>query len=170
MKRVMVIGNAGGGKSRLARRLSDRLELPLTEIDRIRWRPGWERIPEEEFTTIHQQVISKHKWVIDGWGSPQSVEDRMDACDTIILVDLPFRNHLLWALKRQITSFLTHGRDDPEGCPRWPHSFRLLRLMWGINWGDMPRLRDQITARASNCRVIHLKTRAALNVFTRNPS
>ena len=118
MNRVMIIGNAGGGKSRLAWHLSKCHHLPLTEIDRIRWRPGWVRVPEDEFTATHHALISGAAWVIDGWGSWESVRERLAACDTAILVDLPFRQHLIWALKRQLTSLLTGGRDDPEGCPR----------------------------------------------------
>jgi hypothetical protein len=168
MDRVMIIGNAGGGKSRLARHLSTRHHLPLTEIDRIRWRPGWVRVPEDEFTALHARLIATDRWVIDGWGSWDSVVKRLDASDTIIFVDLPFRQHLIWALKRQATSFLTRGRDDPEGCPRWPHTRRLLRMMRSIDRDDLPRLRAEIAKRTGRARVIHIRSRADLDAYTRN--
>ena len=79
MNRVMIIGNAGGGKSRLAWHLSKCHHLPLTEIDRIRWRPGWVRVPEDEFTATHHALISGAAWVIDGWGSWESVRERLAA-------------------------------------------------------------------------------------------
>jgi hypothetical protein len=167
MKRVMVIGNAGGGKSRLALRLSRKLDLPLTEIDRIRWRPGWIPVPDEEFADAHRNLIAQDRWVIDGWGPAQSVQDRLAACDAVVLVDLSFRRHLFWALKRQVTSFLTGGREDPDGCPRWPHTWRLLRLMRGINDTDLPHLRADVAARQGTCRVIHLTTRSQLEAFAR---
>lgn len=41
MKRIAVIGNAGGGKSTLCRKLSKAKNIPLYPIDRIQWKPGW---------------------------------------------------------------------------------------------------------------------------------
>lgn len=48
MQRVSVIGNSGGGKSVLARRIAARYGLPYIEIDRILWRQGWRLAPEAE--------------------------------------------------------------------------------------------------------------------------
>jgi adenylate kinase family enzyme len=41
MERIAVIGNAGGGKSTLARALASRRRLPYVEIDALLWRGGW---------------------------------------------------------------------------------------------------------------------------------
>ena len=41
MSRIVVIGNAGGGKSTLARLLAQRRGLPHIEIDRLLWQEGW---------------------------------------------------------------------------------------------------------------------------------
>jgi len=45
MRRVAVIGNSGGGKSALARRLADKLAIPCAEIDALLWLPGWRLSP-----------------------------------------------------------------------------------------------------------------------------
>ena len=41
MRRVLVIGNSGSGKSTFARALGDRTGLPVTHIDQLFWLPGW---------------------------------------------------------------------------------------------------------------------------------
>ena len=41
MRRLAIIGNAGGGKSGLARQLSAAFDIPLHEIDQLQWSPGW---------------------------------------------------------------------------------------------------------------------------------
>ena len=41
VERVLVVGCAGSGKSALARRLASLTGLPLIELDRAFWRPGW---------------------------------------------------------------------------------------------------------------------------------
>ena len=43
MTRVAIIGNAGGGKSLLARYLGETLRLPVHTIDDVQWDPGWKR-------------------------------------------------------------------------------------------------------------------------------
>ena len=40
MKRVAVFGNAGGGKSTLAKRLAKMTGLPLHPLDLIQYKPG----------------------------------------------------------------------------------------------------------------------------------
>jgi adenylate kinase family enzyme len=49
MKRVAVFGNAGGGKSTLARNLSGIARLPLYVLDLIEFRPGGEKVPLNEY-------------------------------------------------------------------------------------------------------------------------
>jgi adenylate kinase family enzyme len=56
-QRIAIIGNAGGGKSTLARRLAASHDLPLTEVDKLLWQPGWKITPEEEYDALHQPLI-----------------------------------------------------------------------------------------------------------------
>ena len=68
MDRIAVIGNAGGGKSTLARALAMRRGLPYVEIDALLWRDGWQPAPEEEYEAAHARLIAEPRWVIDGLG------------------------------------------------------------------------------------------------------
>lgn len=112
MTRVMVIGNAGGGKSTLCRAICAAHSLPYFAIDKIQWRPNWVRTPEDVFRQIHDDILAKDLWVIDGYGPMNSVEQRLSSCDTVIFVDHPFRIHLWWATKRQFRSLFF-------GSTRW---------------------------------------------------
>lgn len=91
MTRVMVIGNAGGGKSTMCKALSAAHSLPYYAIDKIQWRPHWVRAPEAEFTAAHEAILRQEKWLLDGFGSWPSVLRRMNEADTIIFVD-----HSIW--------------------------------------------------------------------------
>jgi adenylate kinase family enzyme len=74
MKKVAVFGNAGGGKSRLARRLSETAGLPLYCLDMVQFREGryWPeergggKIPDDEYLKVHADIIKREEWVIDG--------------------------------------------------------------------------------------------------------
>jgi adenylate kinase family enzyme len=52
MKRVVVIGNSGGGKSTLARRVAAQLDCPHVEVDSLLWQPGWRLTPVETWRIL----------------------------------------------------------------------------------------------------------------------
>lgn len=89
MKRVAVFGNAGGGKSTLAKALADITSLPLHPVDSIKYKPGGEAIPHAEYLEIHAGLLRKERWIIDGFGCVASAWERFAAADTLVYVDLP---------------------------------------------------------------------------------
>ena len=74
MRKVAVFGNAGGGKSALARRLAEITGLPLYVLDIIQFREGryWPQVqnggkmPEEEYLHLHRDILGRDQWIIDG--------------------------------------------------------------------------------------------------------
>jgi adenylate kinase family enzyme len=169
MTRVMVIGNAGGGKSTMCRALSSAHSLPYYAVDKIQWRPNWVLTPEPEFTQAHEALLSRERWLIDGYGSWSSVERRISVADTIIFVDHSIWVHYWWATKRQIKS-LFHGRPDgPEGCPMFPVTIRLFKMMWWLHWEKRLKLIAAIEARRGKARIIHIRSPSELAAFAANP-
>lgn len=57
--RIVVIGNAGGGKSTLSKSLAGLYRLPYHEIDKILWKEGWQLVLESEFNAAHSKLLSK---------------------------------------------------------------------------------------------------------------
>ncbi len=167
MTQVAIIGNAGGGKSTLSRRLSQVIGLPLHSIDLIQWKPGWIAAPAEEVRQKHEAILSQEKWIIDGWGDWDNIEARFAAADTIILVDFPLYIHYWWAMKRQFMCLFRPRPDGPEGCPMLPMTWRLLQLMWMIHYKMRPRLLEMAGSLPSNNRVFHLRSPRELRRFVR---
>src|SRR4051812_22129729 len=66
MRRVLVIGSGGAGKSTFARSLAERLGLPLIHLDALYWRPGWVETPKEEWAREVRRLLSADRWVMDG--------------------------------------------------------------------------------------------------------
>jgi adenylate kinase family enzyme len=93
MTRVAIIGNAGGGKSTLGRRLAARYDLPLFSVDQVQWQPNWIPAPPEELARELDHIASGERWIIDGWGPWTSIEQRFNAADTIVFIDLPLWVH-----------------------------------------------------------------------------
>jgi adenylate kinase family enzyme len=165
MTRIAVIGNAGGGKSTLCRQLSAALQLPYFPVDKIQWKPGWKSVSASEFTIAHDKLLEHGAWIIDGFGPWAEVEKRFDAADTIIFVDLPLWVHYWWATKRQLASIFWGRPDGPDGCPMFPVTIRLYRMMWQIHRQARPRLVTAIEARRSTKRIFHLRSPRELAAF-----
>ena len=68
MKRVAVFGNAGGGKSTLARRLADLTGLPLHPVDTMQWTAAADPVPHDEYLKAHADLLRREEWIIDGFG------------------------------------------------------------------------------------------------------
>ncbi len=43
MRRILLIGSGGAGKSTLASQMGERLGLPVIHLDAVYWQPGWVR-------------------------------------------------------------------------------------------------------------------------------
>ncbi|MGN1339421.1 MAG: adenylate kinase [Oscillospiraceae bacterium] len=88
MKKVIVIGCPGAGKSTFARRLRDVTGLPLYYLDMIWHNPDGTTIPKEEFDDQLRELITGDSWIIDG-NYQRTLEERLECCDTVFLLDLP---------------------------------------------------------------------------------
>ena len=66
MKKAIIIGCPGSGKSTFARKLQDISDLPLYHLDMIYWTPDRTIIPKEEFLEILSEILAQEQWIIDG--------------------------------------------------------------------------------------------------------
>ena len=163
MHRIAIIGNAGGGKSVLARALGATLGLPVRAVDDVQWRPGWTRAPLDEVSAAHSAWLAEPRWVIDGWGSWELMTERFAAADTIVLVDFPLHVHYRWALRRQLEVALGLRRDwPPPGCRALPITRELLRLMKRIHVEVRPRLLSLLDDAHFREKVVRLRSPAEL--------
>lgn len=88
MKKAIIIGCPGSGKTTFAEKLQKCTGLPLYHLDAIWHKPDKTHIPREEFDERIKEVFSTSEWIIDGNYS-RTIEMRMQECDTVFLFDLP---------------------------------------------------------------------------------
>ena len=86
MKKVIVLGCPGSGKSHLARRLHEKTGIPLYPLDRIWWRPDRTHVSRPEFDERLGEILRTDAWILDGDYS-RTYEVRMAACDTVLFLD-----------------------------------------------------------------------------------
>lgn len=167
MTRVAIIGNAGGGKSTLARRLGAARGLPYHALDLIQWKPGWQPVSQREYDARHDAILADECWIVDGFGDLPSIGRRIAAADTVVLVDLPLRTHLLWATRRQLRSLFVGRQDGPSGCPMWRMTFRLYAMIWRIHRELRPQVLAMVAAVGSGTALFHLRSPRDLAAFER---
>ena len=64
---MILLGNAGAGKSTMARRLIGGADIPRLSLDEIAWDQGARRKPlTESLALLHQFLDAKDEWVIEG--------------------------------------------------------------------------------------------------------
>ncbi|MGT2910874.1 adenylate kinase [Streptococcus cameli] len=88
MKKIMVIGCPGSGKSTFSRILAQKMSLPLVHLDQLNWQADRTMVPAAVFLERLHSVVNQVQWIIDGnYGN--TLELRLKACDTVIFLDIP---------------------------------------------------------------------------------
>lgn len=82
MKKIIIIGCPGSGKSTFARKLSDITNIPLYHLDMIWHKPDKTTLTKEEFDEQLRDLLQKSEWIIDG-NYQRTLEVRIKECDTI---------------------------------------------------------------------------------------
>ena len=88
MKKVIVIGCPGSGKSTFSKSLHKITDIPLFHLDMIFWNADKTSVEKPVFLDRLLKIIQNDKWIIDGNYS-STMELRMQACDTVIFLDYP---------------------------------------------------------------------------------
>ena len=88
MKKIIVIGCPGAGKTTFAEKLRDKTGLELFYLDAIWHKADKTHISREEFDTRLGEILALDAYIIDGNYS-RTIERRIAACDTVFLFDLP---------------------------------------------------------------------------------
>jgi adenylate kinase family enzyme len=131
MKRVMIIGSNGAGKSTFSYELSKRTKLPLVHIDKIYWRNRWEVTPKEEFDKIVMLEAQKPNWIMEG-NNIRSINQRLQYADTVIWFEFSPILCIFNIVKREIKYRNQVRPDMPDECVS-QFNMKFLREVWRFN-------------------------------------
>lgn len=113
-KRIVVVGATSSGKSTLAERLAQKLNLEYIELDALYWKAGWVSSSDDEFREKVKAATQKPGWVVAGnYGVTRDII--WPRAEAVIWLDYPF--------------FLILGRLLRRIWMRW----QTKELLWGTN-------------------------------------
>lgn len=168
MRKVLVIGSSGAGKSVLAARLARRTGLPLIHLDAIYWSPGWVKTPKEEWARTVDALLARDAWIIDG-NYAGTMDRRLAACDTVVFLDLP-RAVCLWrAVKRRIVYARGSRPDMTDGCDE-RLTWQFIQWIWQYPGKRRPGVLAKLSALRPDQRAAVLRSTAEVEAFLRTVS
>ncbi len=163
MRKVLIIGAGGAGKSTLANRLGALLKLEVLHLDKLYWQAGWIEPPKAEWLKTVEELLKRDAWIMDGNYSG-TLDVRFRACDTVIFLDMP-RTVCLWRVLKRALMYRNRARPDmASGCNE---RLTLEFVLWIWNYPKRTRLKivRMLESNAEAKRVVWLRSQADVERF-----
>ena len=165
MKKIAVFGKPGSGKSVLSKRLAAALDIELTQLDSLVYKANGDQVERTVYDQMHQEILDRPEWLIDGFGPLGSFYERLAAADTLIYIDLPYTTSYWLVTKRLLKGVFVKPEGWPEGSSVWKgslNSYRTLKLCPKF-WND--EFRRKLDQLAEDKTLVVLDSLKAIRVF-----
>jgi adenylate kinase family enzyme len=168
--RVLVAGTSGAGKTTLAARVGDLLDIPHVEIDALFHGPGW--TPRPSFRADVAAVVARPAWVTEyQYGEVRPL--LAGAADLLVWLDLP-RAQVMWQVTRRTLTRrlrrepLWNGNLEP---PLWSFAVdheHIVRWAWRTHRSTAARVAD-VLERRPDLPVVRLTSHAEARRWVAGP-
>jgi len=166
MRRVLVIGSGGSGKSTFSTRLGELLNLEVHHLDKLFWHPGWVETPRDEWLKIVTELTDRDSWILDGNYSG-TLDVRIHKADTVIFLDLS-RWLCLWRIISRVLRYRDGTRPDmAEGC-RERLDLEFISWVWNYPRRSRPKVVKLLAEHSEGKKIIWLRSRAEVERFLTN--
>lgn len=161
MKKAIIIGCPGSGKSTFGRKLAAKTGLPLYYLDMIWHRPDRTTVSRDEFDSRLQEILSGEEWIIDG-NYLRTLPLRLRSCDTVFMFDLPLEQCIAGAEERLGSPRVDMPWTDTE----LDEEFR----QWILDFPEsqLPVINFLLENYEDSVRVVRFTTRTMADEFVNN--
>ena len=166
MKKILVIGSGGAGKSTFSRRLGKITGIEVVHLDKLYWKPDWIEPSKEDWRAVLVELSKADSWIMDGnYGG--TMEMRVETCDTIILLDMPRLVCVYRILKRAFVYRNGTRPDMAEGCNE-KLDWKFIKWIWNYPNHSKPKIEKLLENYESEKTIIRLKSKQAVETFLSN--
>lgn len=144
MKRVLVIGCPGAGKTTFSRKLAVKIGLPIIHLDAIFWKENWTHITPEEFDSKLEAVLGQESWIMDGNYS-RTLPQRLSKCDCVIYLDYGRIVCIIGVLKRVLHYYGKSRPDMADNCPE-RLDIPFLKYVWSFSKKEKPKIEQHLNS------------------------
>jgi adenylate kinase family enzyme len=164
MKKILIIGSSGAGKSTFARRLGEATGLPVIHLDRLFWNAGWVETPKEEWRERVEKFLRENdRWIMDGNFSG-TMEMRMTAADTVIFLETP-RTVCIYRILKRVVFYRPGKRPDmADGCDE-RFNWEFLKWVWDYPNRTKPKVESLLGKYGAGKQVFRFKNKSETDRF-----
>jgi adenylate kinase family enzyme len=160
MRRVLVSGISGAGKTTMARELAARLGLPRHELDALHHGAGWRKRPE--FEADVERLAATDAWVTEDQYQTFIGELLWERADTVVWLDLPRGVIMRRVVRRTFMRLLTRVELTNGNRERWrdlPSAGHPIRWAWSQH-ADRRARTEAVALRHPDVHVVRLRSPA----------
>ena len=162
MRKVLVIGPGGAGKSTLANQLGELLHIEVLHLDKFYWQSGWIEMSKPEWLKTVEKLIRRDAWIMDGNYSG-TLDIRFKACDTVIFLDMA-RTLCLWRVLKRVLMYRKQSRPDmAQGCPE-RLTMEFILWIWNYSSRTRPKIVRLLESNAEK-RIVWLRSQSDVERF-----
>ena len=166
MKKILVIGSSGAGKSTFSRRLGEKTGLPVIHLDVLYWKPNWTESGKDEWKKTVENALKGDEWIMDGNYSG-TLEMRLKSCDTVIFLDFPRVLCVYRILKRVAFYWKDRRPDMAEGCHE-QFDWEFTKWVWNYPTRTKPKVESLLERFTGEKKIIRLKSKRDIEKFLAN--
>lgn len=164
MKRILIIGSSGAGKTTLSKRLSEKTGLKIIHLDKIYWKPNWTEPEKDEWKKTLEKILrGGDAWIMDGNYS-NTLEMRVPACDTIIFLEMPAAVCVYRVLKRVAFSY-GKTRDDMAADCAEQFDWEFIKWIWDFSNRSKPKIEKILRRYETEKTIIRLRSKREVEDF-----
>ncbi len=127
IKRILIFGRPGSGKSTFAFKLHHKLKIPLYHLDKYFFQKNWIPNNYNNFLQIQKKLVKNKKWIIDG-NNPDSLEIRYSQCNICLYFNYP-KIICLWRACKRLFNKNKQIQDRAKNCKE-QLDYKLIHYIW----------------------------------------